>query len=220
MGNEFVALQGLIATIHRLLEKDGCPWDREQTCTTLSHMLLEEVCETIDALPDSNHEHLADELGDLFMTAFFFSKAAERENFFSWDRPFEKATEKLIRRHPHIFEKARLMSPEEVITQWDAIKKTESQHSHRSKILDGISQALPGLAQMQKLCAKVKKKKELADGLKRVLEPKAQENEAKSIGRRLAALVAEAESKGIQAELALRAFFSSCKDELEKEVAL
>ena len=93
----------LIRVIDRLLGPDGCPWDKEQTVFSLSHMVLEEVCEVIDTLRDAEPERLADELGDLIIGAMFLAKAAEKEHRFAWERPFQKATEKLIRRHPHIF---------------------------------------------------------------------------------------------------------------------
>lgn len=210
-----VAVSDLLSVIDRLLAEDGCPWDKEQTVVSLSHMLLEEVCETIDAIGDRNQENLADELGDLFVAAFFFAKAAGREGRFSWLLPFEKAKEKLIRRHPHIFENAQQLSSDDVIKQWDEIKKKEKSHHHRTKAFDGIPSSLPGLAQMQKLFSKVKKHRSLVAAAHNFCTLQKEEKDEESIGKRLAAIVLEAETKGIQAEQALRKVFNLCKNELE-----
>lgn len=208
----------LIAVIDRLLSDDGCPWDREQTVLTLSHMLLEEVCETIDAIRDKDSAHLADELGDLLITAFFFAKAAEKEGKFLWELPFKKGAEKLIRRHPHIFGEKTALSSEQVISQWDELKKKESTHVHRKSPFEGIPSSLPGLSMMQKLILKAKKnpshKKTIAACVKHAQK---KENPEEALGAKIAELVLQAEEQGIQAEQALRSFYATCKRMLEAD---
>ncbi len=210
----------LVAVIDRLLGPDGCPWDKEQTVLSLSHMVLEEVCEVIDTLQDADPEKLADELGDLIIGALFLAKVSEKEARFPWERPFQKAAAKLIRRHPHIFsEEDKLISTKAVEKRWDEIKATEAEHAARTSRFDGIPKSLPALAMMQKLMTKVKKVPSLrhvAEGLLQKERP----TEEEEMGRRIAQLIAEAESKGIQAEPALRRFFSTCRDTLVEEERL
>ncbi len=113
----------LMAIIDRLLGPDGCPWDKKQTVSSLSHMLLEEMHEVIDDIEE--REKLADELGDVWMTLLMLTKAAEREGRFRWNYPLSKAAEKLIRRHPHVFEEQKNLTSEEVEKQWIELKKRE-----------------------------------------------------------------------------------------------
>jgi tetrapyrrole methylase family protein/MazG family protein len=203
----------LVGIIDRLLGPDGCPWDKEQTVHSLAHMVLEEVCEVIDTLQETETEKLADELGDLINGAIFLAKAAEKENRFSWGVPFQKAAEKLVRRHPHIFADEKLTTTKAVEKRWDEIKATEVEHAGRKSRFDGIPKSLPALAMMQKLMTKVKKVP-LLHGVVEEFVQKHRDNEEEDIGRRMAQLVIEAEEKGIQAEQALRGFFSSCRADL------
>ena len=211
----------LIRVIDRLLGPDGCPWDKEQTVLSLSHMVLEEVCEVIDTLRDAEPERLADELGDLIIGAMFLAKAAEKEHRFAWERPFQKATEKLIRRHPHIFtEDQKITTVQEVEKQWDEIKSTEAEHLGRKSRFDGIPRSLPSLSMMQKLLGKTKKSVPLHQTIQNLIEKECPE-EDEDIARRITAHILEAEEKGIQAEQALRIFFATCRDTLiEQEKTL
>lgn len=203
----------LVAIIDRLLADDGCPWDREQTVLSLSHMLLEEVCETIDSVRDDNAEHLADELGDLFVTALFFAKAAQKEGRFLWEAPFKKGIEKLVRRHPHIFDQAALLTSDQVKEQWETLKKKEPAHQHRKHRVDGIPSSLPGLAMMQKFFVKIGKHPDLKKIVEGCMDTAQQEKDPeKVLGSQIAALVFQAQEKGIQAEQALRLFYATCKE--------
>jgi len=115
----------LVAIIDKLLGPEGCPWDKKQTVSSLSHMMLEEMREVIADVEES--EKLAEELGDVWMTLLMLTKAAEREGRFSWNYPLSKAAEKLIRRHPHIFEERKDLTPEEIEKQWIELKKREKE---------------------------------------------------------------------------------------------
>lgn len=214
------AFRELITVIDKLLGDDGCPWDREQTVQSLSHMLLEEVCEAIDAIRDPHAEHLADELGDVFVASLFIAKAAQKEGRFDWSKPFVRAREKLIRRHPHIFEKEVSLTPEEITVQWEELKKKEAAHKHRKGPFDGISASLPSLAMMQKLLHIAKKHPSLSqtieNGFENGQEGKDMEEE---ICAKITQLVLQAEKKGIQVEQALRKYYASCKQTLEKDGA-
>lgn len=219
MAAEEADFRHLIEVIDRLLAPNGCPWDREQTVRSWAHMILEEVCEVIDTLPEAEPDKLADEVGDLVTGTLFLAKAAETEGKFLWELPFKKAAEKLVRRHPHIFgsEKA-LTDAQAVEKKWDEIKATEAHHSHRKSRFDGIPRSLPGLAQMQKLMNKAKKEPALAKVMSDLVsEPRKSPEE--EIARKMARLVMEAEEEGISSEVALRHYFALCFKSLKKAEA-
>jgi uncharacterized protein YabN with tetrapyrrole methylase and pyrophosphatase domain len=217
MTPEETDFHALIEVIDRLLAPDGCPWDREQTVHSWAHMVLEEVYEVIDTLSEAEPDKLADELGDLVTGALFLTKAAEVESRFSWNLPFKKAAEKLIRRHPHIFggEKA-LTDAKAVEKKWEEIKATEVHHVHRKSRFDGFPKSLPALALMQKLVHKAKKVPELAEEMKELVSEQ-QTSKDVEFARRITQVIMEAEQEGVQAELALRHYFGICREELMKK---
>lgn len=130
-----------------LLGPHGCPWDREQTHSTLKKYLLEEAYETIDAIDQNDADALAEELGDLILQPVFHMRLAERAGSFGFDEPLRRITEKLIRRHPHVFGETLVADSDEVLKNWDKIKQTERPRS----ILAGVPQALPALARAHEI---------------------------------------------------------------------
>ncbi len=118
------AFKDFIRTIIELRER--CPWDREQTLYTLRKFLIEESFEATTAIHDGNNEQIMDELGDVLLVALMMSWVAEQENKFALDQMLKAATEKLIRRHPHVYKNAQSgKTPEQVRKKWDEIKTTE-----------------------------------------------------------------------------------------------
>lgn len=208
-------ISDLLVVIDRLLAPDGCPWDKEQTVLSLGPMLLEEVCETLDAISERNGVDLSDELGDLFVTALFFAKAAEKEGRFSWDEPFKKGKEKLVRRHPHIFEKAQALSSADVEVLWEETKKKEPSHKHRKGAFSNIPVSLPGLSMMQKLFSVAKKRPALGRVVEECVSHEYADAE-EELGMKIASLVLQAEAKGIRAEHAVRKCFALCKKKLQE----
>lgn len=205
--------QSLAVTIDHLLSPAGCQWDREQTVETLSRMLFEEVCEMIDSVKDPDPSKLADELGDVFITAIFLAKAAENEKKFAWVTPLEMGKEKLIRRHPHIFgEEKSSLTNAEVMAQWEQIKKKENPKRNR---LDNIPSSLPALAMMQKILKKLKNAPDLPSALEELGGPSRSDEDV--LAKKLMQLIAEAEKKGIHAENALRQFCHHVKEIHKKE---
>ncbi len=135
---------------------DGCPWDLEQTIDTIKPNLIEEAYEALDAMESGNREHLTEELGDLLLQIVFQSQIAAQEGSFNFADVAQGISEKLIRRHPHIFGDVKVANSKEVLRNWDAIKKTEKKA--RISALDGIPKHVPPLHrayQMQKLAARV-----------------------------------------------------------------
>lgn len=154
------SLAGLVEVMDKLLAPDGCPWDREQTLETLRPFLVEETYEVIDALIRDNAADHCEELGDLLMQIVFQAAIRRREGAFDIDAVVASISEKLIRRHPHVFASAQgVDTPAKVLAQWDQIKAAEKAEkgAPKKRVLDGIPKG-PSLARAQKVgnrCGKV-----------------------------------------------------------------
>lgn len=149
---EFDKLVQLMATLRG---ENGCAWDRKQTIESLKEYLLEETYETLEAM-DLGGEELKGELGDLLLNIVFQAQICQEKGEFGIEDVIKKLSEKLIRRHPHIFQsEIKNLTPEEVKKQWDSIKRDEKEHRDRKSILDGIPKALPPMARAEKIIKKV-----------------------------------------------------------------
>ncbi len=146
----------LVDIMKKLRAPNGCPWDREQTIESLKPYLLEETYETLEAM-DIGGEELKGELGDLLLNIVFQSLIKEEEGEFTIDDVAKKVSEKLIRRHPHIFADVEIEGTEDVIRNWDEIKRKEKEHRGRKSVLDGIPKIYPPLAKAYKLQVKAAK---------------------------------------------------------------
>lgn len=151
------AFDHLNGILNLLLSPEGCPWDREQTMLTLRKTLLEETCELIEAIDLNDNAHITEELGDLFLNALFLCKMAQKEKRCTTPEVLDHLSEKLIRRHPHIFGDAKVTDADHVKRQWDEIKRSENGKESRKSLLDGIPLGLPALARAHKMAARMKK---------------------------------------------------------------
>jgi MazG family protein len=205
----------LIAIMQRLLAPDGCPWDREQSYATLRKYVLEEACEVIDAIDSGRPEALKDELGDLLLQVVFLGELARSEGTFGPDDVVRAIVEKLVRRHPHVFGEVEVSGSEEVLSNWEQIKKTE--YGDRG-VLAGLPRSFPALARAQRMSEKVSKvgfdwpdargsrdkvSEELGELDEAVAGGDAERIESE-LGDVLFALVNFARHQGVNAELALR----------------
>ncbi len=216
---EYQEIWALIETIDTLLGPHGCPWDRDQTLLSLKKSVLEEVCEVIDAIHEGKSEEIADELGDLIINCIFLAKVAEKEKHCVWLEPFTKAKEKLVRRHPHIFakEKPAVTTSEEVIKQWEEIKKEEKKGWERSSVEDGIPVSLPGIVRLQKLYERIQKKPELQARFQNWKEQGVQKQDLhRDLKNAILNEVETAQTKDIQLEECARDLFH----EIVKGIAL
>ena len=144
----FESLVGVIATLRG---ENGCPWDREQTHTSLKSTLIEETYETVEAIDSGDPKKLKEELGDLLLNIMLQAQiAAENQDFDIYD-VIDTLTEKLIRRHPHVFGDVHVDNAEEVVKNWEAIKSQEAGYEDRKSVLDGVPNALPALLRGQKI---------------------------------------------------------------------
>jgi tetrapyrrole methylase family protein/MazG family protein len=126
---------------------DGCPWDRQQTRKTLIPFLIEETYEVVEALQDNDPVRIREELGDLLFQIVFHSRIAKENGEFTMDDVVAGIHEKMVSRHPHVFGDTSCNTSEEVLKQWDAIKKREGKFSR--SLLDGVPNALPSLMRAQ-----------------------------------------------------------------------
>ncbi len=130
-------------------DPDGCPWDREQTHQTLTHYVIEETYEVVEALEENNMEKLAEELGDLLLQVYLHAEIARQEGDFNLGDVFEHVSAKLIRRHPHVFGQIKVNSTGQVLQNWEAIKQQErieaGRDIHTESLLDGVPLAAPAL---------------------------------------------------------------------------
>ncbi len=149
-------LARLRAIMHRLRAPGGCPWDAEQTHESIVPNLIEETYETVDTIQRGDHEHLKEELGDLLLQVVFHSEIAEEAGHFDLNDVARGISEKLVRRHPHVFAESAADTTDAVLEQWDAIKRTEKGEQEKS-YLHGVGKGLPALIRATKLQKKAAK---------------------------------------------------------------
>jgi tetrapyrrole methylase family protein/MazG family protein len=143
----FSALVGIMA---RLRAPDGCPWDREQTYATLKRYFIEETYEVIEAIDTEDRDLLCEELGDALLQVVFHAQLAREEGVFTLDDVTARIVSKLVRRHPHVFGTVAVSGSDEVLRNWEQIKraeKTAEDTNWRESALDGVPKGLPALMQ-------------------------------------------------------------------------
>ena len=148
MTAEFKKLTEIVNT---LMGENGCPWDKVQTRESLKPYLVEEAYETLEALDGNDPEEIKEELGDLLYQILFHAKISENKKEFNITDVIESISNKMVHRHPHVFKKGTLETPDEVATQWEEIKIKEKGKAGRKSLLDGIPSSLPSLLRSQKL---------------------------------------------------------------------
>jgi MazG family protein len=150
------AIEQLKLVVAQLRAPDGCPWDKEQTHTSLRAGLLEEAYEVVAAIDAKDDLNLKEELGDLLLQVVFHSQIAREEGRFDLEAVAAGIVEKLVRRHPHVFEEETVLDSAEVLVRWEEIKKAEKGGKSQVSALDGVSPGLPSLqyaAKIQKRAA-------------------------------------------------------------------
>lgn len=148
-------LEKLIETVRTLRSPGGCQWDREQTHKSIRQNMLEEAYEAVDAIDDNDMKHLREELGDVLLQVILHAQIASEEGAFNIEEIAKEINEKLIRRHPHVFADTKINSTQEIIDNWEKIKKREK--THRTSVLDGVSRSQPALMSAQKISKKAVK---------------------------------------------------------------
>jgi len=182
----------------RLRAPGGCPWDREQTHASLRPFLLEEAYEALEALDAGDLAMLREELGDLLFQVVIHAQLAREEGRFDLAEVADRLAQKLVRRHPHVFEGKAIEG--DVLSQWERIKKDEKPEEERS-ILDGIPAALPALFRAERLQERVERVGVEVPAIDLPIDI----DDERFLGDLLFDIVAAARGLGYDAETALRA---------------
>ncbi len=145
-----------VAIMAKLRAPGGCPWDREQTFDSIKPFLIEETYEVIDAIDRRDYDELRGELGDLLLQAVFFAQMADEEKRFNIGDSIDAISEKLIRRHPHVFADETAATEADVRKRWSEIKQQEKKDKGDSPqaLLDSVPRALPALVEAQQLASR------------------------------------------------------------------
>lgn len=152
------AIVALVELVQRLRGPDGCPWDKKQTESNIKLYLLEEAYEVLAAIELSPPQEVCSELGDLLFQILFLAQLAIEKNQFDFVDVVEIITEKMIRRHPHVFGQKKVDSAEEVTFNWTQIKKAEKNATNdTSGLLESIPMDLPALLRAHRLSERASK---------------------------------------------------------------
>jgi XTP/dITP diphosphohydrolase/tetrapyrrole methylase family protein/MazG family protein len=202
------AIDDLRQTVARLRAPDGCPWDREQTHQTLARCLIDECSELLDAIDRLDLPHMREELGDVLVQVIFHAQLAAERGEFTFDDVARAINEKLVRRHPHVFGSGRLNTSEEVLVQWDAIKKVEKQAAGKTEptVFKQLPPQLPALMFAEAVWKQIAKKNLSAAGLVDAAKIGRLGGELteESLGRMLFELAAAGRARDLDSEGALR----------------
>lgn len=213
------SMEAFAEIVAHLRAPDGCPWDQKQTLQSLRPHLLEEAYEVLDTLDNENTTDLREELGDLLLMIFMLTQIASDEGEFNLTQVVEGIHTKIVRRHPHVFGDVELSDEAGVLAQWEKLKAAEREANGASKpdgLLDGVSAALPALAQALEIQERASRVgfdwQEARQVLAKITEELDELNQAETpqkqsaeFGDLLFALVNYARHLEIDAETALRA---------------
>lgn len=150
-------LDDLMCIMDRLRSSDGCPWDRVQTHDSLKPYVIEEAWEVVDAIQENKPDHLAEELGDLLFQVVFHASIGKSFDEFTMDDILETICEKMIRRHPHVFEQKEGLRESFSQDSWDQIKQAETGSASPVESLRDVSDSLPSLRYAEKIIRKMKR---------------------------------------------------------------
>jgi len=216
---ERFGFDALVSIMDRLRGEGGCPWDREQTHETLRQYLIEETYEVLEAIDRGSDDELADELGDVLLQVVFHARIAKEQGRFT-DRDVTTAIcEEMLRRHTHVFGDACAETADDVLVNWDAIKRDEKGERTQADALRSVSPALPALIRGEKVQDKAKrvgfdwddaslaleKVFEEAEEVRRELERGDSTRTGEELGDLLFAVANVARLAGVQSELVLKA---------------
>ncbi len=193
--NAAAALRRLLNIMRRLRDpQSGCPWDRAQDFGTIAPYTLEEAYEVLDAIEREHYDDLCDELGDLLFQVVFHARMAEERDLFAFVDVANSISDKLERRHPHVFGDVEIADAETQTLAWEAHKQAERHQSGRSGILAGVPRALPALTRaikLQRRAARVGLDWTDCDGVMAKLQEELAELQAARAGNDAGALRAE-----------------------------
>ena len=150
-------LYDMVKIVSLLRSEDGCPWDKEQTHESIRRNFIEEVCEACEAIDQKDSLHLREELGDVLMQVLFHADIERQAGNFDIEGVADAACKKLIERHPHVFGNVSVNSSEQVLDNWDSIKRKQNHHTTHTQAMDSVARTLPALWRAEKVQSKAKK---------------------------------------------------------------
>lgn len=154
---EFYDVDDLRELIALLRSDNGCPWDREQTHESIRRNFLEETYEACEAIDEGDPEHLKEELGDVLTQVVFHAGIEEDAGRFDLDQVADAVCKKLIYRHPHVFGDTEVKDSENVLVNWDQLKRRERRQETTASVMDSVSKSLPSTWRAEKIQSKAKK---------------------------------------------------------------
>lgn len=204
----------LVAVMDRLRSPGGCPWDAEQTHHSLVEYLIEEAYETVEAIDTEDADALREELGDLLLQVVFHSRIAQESVDEAWDIDdvARGITDKLIKRHPHVFGSGSAESAADVEAQWQARKAAEK---GRSSAIDGVPTAMPAIVQAAKLARRARHGGVEVDAVPELAVTAEALLDEHDLGALLIELVTRAEVRGVDADAELRRAVLKFRDTIQ-----
>ena len=210
VGKEKYSVEDLVDILKVLRSPEGCPWDREQDHKSIRRDFLEECYEAIEAINTADPVLLREELGDVLLQLVFHSTIEEEAGRFDFYDVVSDVAEKMVVRHPHVFADVKADTSEEVLTNWDQIKRETKKQKSDREVLRSISPAMPALMRAQKVRKKAAKmgaealsvdevKARIAENVRNAEE----ENGFETLGRALFDMTELARHLGVDAEQAL-----------------
>lgn len=145
-----------VEIVEKLRGENGCPWDKAQTHKSVEKNFIEEVYEVIDAIEDEEFSELKEELGDVLLQVVFHAQMAKEENEFDIEDVIDAISQKIVYRHPHVFGNVKVAGVEDVLKNWEALKKKEKE---TKSVLEGVPKHLPALIKAYRVGEKVAQEK-------------------------------------------------------------
>ncbi len=208
------ALADLMELVRRLRAPDGCPWDREQTTHSVAPYILEEAFEAVEAIESGDAQEAMGELGDLLFQVVFMANLYAEAGLFDLAQVIERVTDKMTRRHPHVFDELKVNSAQEVKGLWGEIKSAERE-GVEAGLLDSVPMATPSLIRAHRLGQRAARvdfdwsnsdevRQKAQEETRELLEAKSQKEAEAELGDLLFTWVQWARHQGLGAEQALR----------------
>lgn len=154
---DFYSYEDFLEIMRLLRAPGGCPWDREQTHSSIRRNFLEETYEVLDAIDHDDASGMCEELGDVLMQVAFHAVMEEEAGRFDWNDVADQVCKKLIFRHPHVFGEMTVSGTGEVLTNWEALKRQEKGQQSTTDALEAVARSLPALWRAEKVQKKASK---------------------------------------------------------------
>lgn len=199
----------LVEIIARLRAPGGCPWDMEQTHESIRKSMIEEAYELVEAIDGGKPSKIADESGDVLLQVVLHAQIGKDNGEYDINDVTDMISRKMIHRHPHVFGEVSVANSDEVISNWDAIKRADRSQSSIADELRGVSAYIPTLMRSQKIYKKAKKAGYEYEGSN--IEAETEEE----FGKLLFDIAVAAEKKGIDPEVALSGYLNKFIDDFE-----